>query len=131
MEPINISLLAVSSCAFVYTLQLVRFNSNRLRRGTSSDQTSRKRAKILCTGPAVCAIVSLIATVVVSIRAESSDTCFEEDNIINPDVGGIGVLLSLFAPCLVLVAVLVLGHFTAENSGTKELCMAQCASKSK
>jgi hypothetical protein len=129
MDLINFCLLAVSCCAFVYTLQLIYFNNNRLRGGTTADQTSKSKARLLRIGPAVCMIIAVVATVVVSIRAGSSETCLEDDNTVNPDVGGIGVLLSLFLPCLVLVIVLLLGHFTAENTGPKELCMAQCASK--
>ena len=39
--------------------------------------------------------------------------------------------LGLVLPCLVLLIVLFLGHFTAHTSGAKELCMAQFASKSR
>jgi amino acid transporter len=131
MDLINLCLLAVSSCALVYTLQLIHFNNIRLRRRTTEDQTSKRRAQILRIIPAVCVVISVVATVVASTRADSSDACFGDDTTINPDIAGIGVLLSLFAPCLVLVVVLVLGHFTAEHSGAKEFCMAQCASKSK
>jgi hypothetical protein len=131
MDLINICLLVVSSCALVYTLQLLYLNYYRLRQGDIADETTERRARNLCIIPFVCVVISLVATVVVSACANSSDACFEDDNTVNPDVGGIGVLLSLFSPCLILLFVLVLGHFTAENTGAKELCMAQCASRLK
>jgi hypothetical protein len=56
------------------------------------------------------------------------ETCSDDKKDINPDVGGIGILLGLFLPCLVLLGVLISGHYKAETSGVKELCMAQCAS---
>jgi hypothetical protein len=129
MDLVNICLLVVCSCALVYTLQLLYLNYHRLRQGDIADGRTKRRARNLCLLPTVCVGISLVATAVILARANSSDACFEDDNTVNPDVGGIGALLSLFSPCLILLFVLVLGHFTAENTGAKELCMAQCASR--
>ena len=130
MDLLSIFLIATSVCAFVYTIQLVYLDRIRLRSGIIAEITSRKRARLLRAGPVVCSILATIALVCVPLLGKSrSEGCLQENNEINPDVGGIGVLLGLFLPCLVLLVVLILGHFTVHTSGAKELCMAQCASK--
>jgi len=130
MDLLNIFLVTTSIVAFVYTVHLVYLDKVRLQSGIVAEATSRKRARLLQAGPIVCSILAAIALVLVPLLGNSrSEACLHENNEINPDVGGIGVLLGLFLPCLVLLLVLFLGHFTVHTSGAKELCMAQCASK--
>lgn len=50
-----------------------------------------------------------------------------KDQEINPDIGGIGVLLGLFWPSVALAITLALGHKKTEASGAKELCLAHVA----
>lgn len=129
MEFTSCLLLATSLCAFVYTIQLTYFDSIRSHTGTTARGNIIKRAKLLQIGPWVCLALSIVAVVIVPIRVNSSvQTCSEENSEVNPDIGGIGVLIGLFLPCVILLLVLLSGHFTAETSGAKELCMAQCAS---
>ena len=130
MDLLNIFLVATSVSAFAYTAHLVYLDNIRLRSGTVAEATSRKRARLLRAGPVVCSILAIVALILVLLLGDSrSEACSPENNEINPDVGGIGVLFGLFLPCLVLLGVLFLGHYTAHTSGAKELCMAQCASK--
>ena len=130
MDLLNIFLIVTSVCAFIYTIQLVYLDKIRLQGGTVAEATSRKRARLLRAGPVVCSTLATIAFTLVPIFGNHEfEACLQKKPEINPDVGGIGVLLGLFLPCLVLLVVLILGHFTAHTSGAKELCMAQCASK--
>jgi len=130
MDLLNTFLVTTSVVAFAYTVHLVYLNRIRLQNRIVAEDTSRKRARLLQAGPVICSILAAIALVVVPLLGNSrSEACLQENHEINPDVGGIGVLLGLFLPCLVLLLVLILGHFTAHTSGAKELCMAQCASK--
>ncbi|KAH7117597.1 hypothetical protein B0J11DRAFT_570843 [Dendryphion nanum] len=78
--------------------------------------------------PAACLVISIIGTIIIS-RSPWNQTkeCKEHDATINQDIGGVGVLIGLFLPCLVLLFVLGMGHFKSETSGPKELCMAQLA----
>jgi len=48
--------------------------------------------------------------------------------LLNPDIGGIGVRLGLYVPLFVSCVSLFAGHWHAEPSGVKELCLAQLAS---
>jgi len=131
MDPLSIFLLATGFCAFAYAIHLTILNNKRLRGGTVAKSTSKQRARFLRIGPAICLILAVVATVLAPLHSKTSiETCPEDEKTINPDVGGIGVLLGLFLPCLVLLLVLLSGHFTSGTSGAKELCMAQCASRS-
>jgi len=130
MDLLNIFLVTTSVVAFAYTVQLVYLDRMRLWSGNVAEATSKKRARLLRAGPIACSALAIIALVLVLLPSNSrSEACSPENHEINPDVGGIGVLLGLFLPCLVLLVVLFLGHFTAHSSGAKELCMGQCASK--
>jgi len=130
MDLLNTFLVTTSVCAFAYTVHLVYLDKIRLRSGTVAEATSRKRARLLRAGPVVYSILATIVFVIaLSLRNSKSEACSQEDNEINPDIGGIGVLLGLFLPCFVLLVVLFFGHFTAHTSGAKEICMAQFASK--
>ena len=130
MDFLNIFLVTTSVVAFAYTVHFVYLDSARLRGEIVEEAKSRKRAWHLRVGPVVCSILAIIAFVLILLpRNSRSEACLPENNEINPDVGGIGVLLGLFLPCLVLLLVLILGHFTAHTSGAKELCIAQFASK--
>jgi len=132
MDLLNIFLVTTSVCAFAYTVHLVYLDRIRLRSGIIAETTSRKRARLLRAGPVVCSTLATIALILVPILGNHGfEACSQEGHDVNPDVGGIGVLLGLFLPCLALLVVLCLGHFTAHTSGAKELCMAQFASKSR
>jgi hypothetical protein len=75
--------------------------------------------------------LALIALIAIPMNARiRTKMCVDDKEDIDPDVGGIGILLGLFVPCLVLLGMPFVGHFKAEISGVKELCMAQCASTS-
>ncbi|KAF2490848.1 hypothetical protein BU16DRAFT_595446 [Lophium mytilinum] len=81
--------------------------------------------------PAISVVLSIALVVVVAIqRRTSTIECSENELQINPDIGGIGVLLGLFLSCLCLLLVLLSGHFEAKTSGAKELCIAQLANLS-
>lgn len=130
MDLLNFFLIITSVCAFIYTIQLVYLDRIRLRSGIIAETTSKRRAQLLRAGPVVCSLLATIALVLVPLIGSSRfKACLQENSEINPDVGGIGVLLGLFLPCLVILVVLFLGHFTVHTSGAKELCMAQCASE--
>ena len=47
----------------------------------------------------------------------------------DPDIGGIGVLLGLEIPIAATILSLVLGHLTVREVGTKELGITHLASK--
>jgi hypothetical protein len=53
------------------------------------------------------------------------------ENLVNPDIGGIGVVFGLFTNCFAIAVVLIFGHIKSETSGVKELCIAQLYSKSR
>jgi hypothetical protein len=80
----------------------------------------------------VLPIASLsLSVIVIATSAYTSKTSSQkcsQDGKINPDIGGIGVLLGLFLPSIILAILLLLGHTTTEAYGTKELCVAQIAS---
>lgn len=79
--------------------------------------------------PVASFILSLVVSIIQAWRKPLyTGTCSNEYNI-NPDIGGIGVLLGLFLPSLVLWMVLISGHWKAEPLGAKELCNAQMANE--
>ena len=119
---ILLSIYLICTTSYVLHLLLFKFYREGLPRALRSTLSLR----IL---PAVSVLISLILV----ITAQRSDRngltgCSEEDLRINPDLGGIGVLLGMFLPCIVLLLVLVSGHWNASTFGAKELCMAQLAS---
>lgn len=135
MAAVDILLITQIVCAVFYCLYLLylyyskRTAIENSREAKAVDAKSARVAASLRICPITCVILSLIAVIFKVKDAERRiDECPEDDFEINPDIGGIGVLLGLFLPCLVLLLVLVSGHFKAETSGAKELCMAQCAS---
>jgi hypothetical protein len=54
-----------------------------------------------------------------------------QESVMNPDIGGIGVVLGLFINCFAIAVVLMFGHVKSETSGMKELWVAQLYSKSR
>lgn len=86
--------------------------------------TKAKSLRILPIA-SLCLSIIVVAT---SANKSRTDLKCEQDGEINPDIGGIGVLLGLFLPSLALAILLLLGHKKSEPCGTKELCVAQIAS---
>jgi amino acid transporter len=78
--------------------------------------------------PITCVALSIIMVVVsAAITPKESPQC-ALDGEINPDIGGVGVLLRLCIPTIVLLIVLILGHKRNTSTGAKELCLAHVAS---
>ena len=75
---------------------------------------------------AVC--LSLVIIGISTLRDEDNPQACPQEFAINPDIGGIGVLLGLFVPSVALAIALLLGHKTSEPFGAKELCLAHMAS---
>jgi hypothetical protein len=119
----NVPLALYSACIVLYSthLLLLEFRKKQL-------PTLFVRVKSLRILPVVSLFLSVVI-VFTSARTDrtSSQQC-PQDGEINPDIGGIGVLLGLFLPSIALAVLLILGHTMAEASGTKELCVAQIAS---
>jgi hypothetical protein len=88
-----------------------------------------KRLRVLPIA-SLCLSVAIVTVLVVSSATDTSKSSNEcaDDSEINADIGGIGVLLGLFVPSGTLMLVLFSGHWKAETSGAKELCVAQMAS---
>jgi hypothetical protein len=87
-----------------------------------------RRSKSMWALPLTSLCLSLIIVGTSSSHnVDHVDAC-SEDLAINPDIGGIGVLLGLFVPSMALMVVLVLGHWTSEPFAAKELCLAHMAS---
>ncbi|KAH7086016.1 hypothetical protein BKA63DRAFT_575416 [Paraphoma chrysanthemicola] len=127
MDPLLFFLLAIGLCASAYGTQLAYIDINSLPLGAVAKTTNR-RVRHLRIGPVVCLILAVLGTIVVPITARADgQPCTNESEDINPDVGGLGVLIGLFSPCFVLLLVMFFGHFSNGNTGAKELCIAQCA----
>jgi hypothetical protein len=62
-----------------------------------------------------------------AITPKESPQCVLDGDI-NPDIGGVGVLLGLCLPSMVLLVVLIGGHKRTTSTGAKELCLAHVAS---
>lgn len=63
--------------------------------------------------------VGSVVTILRPILDKSTLACTKAS--LNPDIGGIGVLVGLYVPGLLVFLSLVLGHFTGSDTGTKEL----------
>jgi hypothetical protein len=121
-------LTLTGSVAFTHALYLTSIHWKRSRIGPFNRAWDVRKLRI---APFVCTLLALIGSIVISLKSRNTAIlCADTNEAINLDVGGIGVLLGLFLPCLVLLMVLVSGHFILETSGAKELCVAQCASMS-
>ena len=147
-----VALLTISSCSLIYPLQLASYLWSHFRSQLPVYGTTRVDARFLRVPPFVCSVVSVFGCGFILRNVWSSSSqyhlghpppdlelrdsmlvlmpnstlCMDETTI-NLDIGGIGVLLGLFLPCILLLLVLISGHFKAERSGAKEVCMAQCA----
>lgn len=73
--------------------------------------------------------VMLPPTVVMIFRVALDNTNAGETVTLNPDIGGIGIRLSMMISVAAAPVSLALGHFHSLESGTKELGMTQLASK--
>ena len=116
-------LLAYIVSIFLYIVQIVRISCRNIVK--LGDKPQQALWTLL-----VGSILLSVALVAVSAttRKDSPAACSAEELGLNPDIGGIGVLMGLFLPCLPLVLILCLGHWRAETFGVKELCIAQLAS---
>jgi hypothetical protein len=123
MAPSNVPLALYSACIVLYSVHLLLLEFRRKQL-----PALLVRVKTLRILPVVTLFLS---TVIVITSAKTNRTTSQhcpQDGDINPDIGGVGVLLGLFLPSIALAVLLVLGHTIAEASGTKELCVAQIAS---
>ncbi|KAH6616348.1 hypothetical protein C7974DRAFT_43360 [Boeremia exigua] len=77
--------------------------------------------------PATSICLSVAVVVASALTKPNTTTQCLQDVEVNADIGGIGVLLGLFLPTVVIGMVLLSGHWKAEPSGAKELCMAHMA----
>lgn len=112
------------ACTVFYTLHFVLFKLSRTVLPRALRSTASLRAL-----PAISVIVSSSLTLVaIKNQSNSLASCSEDELKINPDIGGIGVLLGMFLPCGYLLLVLESGHWNPGTFGAKELCMAQLAS---
>lgn len=62
--------------------------------------------------------------------AQGQKGALDSEDFMDPDIGGIGVLLGLSILPWISIGALVYGHSHGCESGTKELCMQNIASKS-
>jgi len=78
---------------------------------------------------AVCTVVNITNTII-----SSRDACPIDANagslVINPDIAGTGIRLSIYIPQIITLLCLGLGHLHSEPGGIKELGMFQAACKS-
>jgi len=82
----------------------------------------------ICLLPAVSVGLSLAVVISSALTQPVGSAQCSADSEVNGDIGGIGILLGLFLPSITLVTILLSGHWKAEPSGAKELCMAHLAS---
>jgi hypothetical protein len=118
--------------AFVHALCLIFLYWKRSRSVSIANVTTSRDVQKLRIAPFACTFLALIGSIIILTKSRNTTEVCTEANEANEaidlDVGGIGVLLGLFLPCLMLFIFLILGHFMPESSGAKELCIAQCAS---
>lgn len=116
-------LILLLACIAAYSshLLLLEYAEAKLPRWMRNHQ-------ILCCIPIMSVCLSIAVVIASALTKPSGSPQCSEDSEINADIGGIGVLLGLFLPSALLVVVLLSGHWKAEPSGAKELCMAHMAS---
>jgi hypothetical protein len=118
--------------ALTHALYLTFLNWKRSRSTSTANFTTARDVHNLRIAPLACTFLASLGSILISIKSRNTAAvCAEANEAINLDVGGIGVLLGLLFPCLMLLIVLISGHFMPETSGAKELCIAQCASTSR
>jgi hypothetical protein len=119
----NVPLALYSACIFLYSahLLLLEFRRKHL-------PALFVRVKCLRVLPIVSLFLSVVIVLTSAKTAKTTSQQCPQDGEINPDIGGVGVLLGLFLPSIALAVLLMLGHTIAEASGTKEICVAQIAS---
>jgi hypothetical protein len=123
MAPSNVPLALYSACIFLYSVHLLLLEFK--RKHLLAHFVRVKSLRIL---PVVSLFLSVVIVLTSAKTARKTSQQCPQDGEINPDIGGVGVLLGLFLPSIALAVLLMLGHTIAEASGTKELCVAQIAS---
>jgi hypothetical protein len=85
--------------------------------GTHTVQiVARDNARVLRIGSAVCMILASMSLIATPMDARGKvRTCSNDGKDIDPDIGGIGILLGLFLPCLVLLGSLQGRNFRCEG----------------
>jgi hypothetical protein len=119
----NVPLALYSTCIALYSVHLLLLEFRR-----KYLPALLIRVKSLRILPFVSLFLSAVVVLTSAKTNRTSSQRCPQDGEINPDIGGIGVLLGLFLPSIALAVLLMLGHTIAEASGTKELCVAQIAS---
>jgi hypothetical protein len=77
---------------------------------------ARDNARVLRIGSAVCMILASMSLIAIPMDARGKvRTCSDDGKDIDPDIGGIGILLGLFLPCLVLLGSLQGRNFRCEG----------------
>ncbi|KAF2659147.1 hypothetical protein K491DRAFT_216389 [Lophiostoma macrostomum CBS 122681] len=124
--------LVVGSCAFLHTLHLAYITWHKPTYRELNDDEISEKSKGVRHWPILIFVVSVIACITIPIHVwrtiptyREEDACLPENTEINPDIGGPGVNLGLYLPCLVLLLNLISGHFKSESTGTHPLGYAQ------
>jgi hypothetical protein len=119
----DVPLALYSACIALYSVHLLLLEFRRKQL-----PALLVRVKTLRILPVVSLFLSVVIVLTSAKTARTTSQQCPQDGEINPDIGGVGVLLGLFLPSIALAVLLMLGHTIAEASGTKELSVAQIAS---